>query len=127
MLKPKDIQSREFEIKLRGYDRDEVDDFLDEIINDMSVLYKDNTELSNRVKQLSEELAVLKAREAESAKTLELAKYQCEEMKKNAQIEASEIIKKARGDSEELFRNLESTKRRMKEICTEILDKVNNI
>lgn len=127
MLKPKDIQSKEFEIKIRGYDRDEVDDFLDEIINDMSVLYKDNTELSARVKQLSEELSVLKAREAESAKTLELTKYQCEEMKKNAQIEASEIIKKARGDSEDLFRNLESTKRRMKEICTEILDKVNNI
>jgi len=127
MLKPKDIQSREFEIKLRGYDRDEVDDFLDEIIKDMSVLYKDNTELTARVKQLNEEISLLKAKEAESAKSIELAKYQCEEMKKNAQIEAAEIIKKARGDSEDLFRNLESTKRRMREICTEILDKINNI
>jgi len=127
MLKPKDIQSREFEIKLRGYDRAEVDDFLDEIIEDMSVLYKDNTELTARVKQLNEEISLLKAKEAESAKSIELAKYQCEEMKKNAQIEAAEIIKKARGDSEDLFRNLESTKRRMREICTEILDKINNI
>lgn len=127
MLKPEDIQSKEFETKLRGYDRDQVDDFLDEIISDMTVLYRDNTELTSRIKQLNDEVALYRARETEAEKALELAKYQCEEMKKNAQLEAREIIQKARIESETVLHNIENNKLKMKQICTELLEKINNM
>ena len=127
MIRPEDIQSKEFEIKMRGYDRDEVDDFLDAIIEDMSTLYEDNTELTKRVQRLSDEIAGLKAQSAEVQKSLELTKYQCEEMKKNARIEAKQIIDKANNDAASIMHSIENNKLRMKAICNEMLEHINKM
>ena len=122
MLKPTDIQSKEFEIKMRGYDRDQVDDFLDEIIRDITVLYRDNAELTSRLKAANDELSLLRSKEAEVEKSLDLARYQCEEMKKNAQIEAKEIIQQARVDAESVLHNIENNKIKMIALFTEFLE-----
>ena len=45
MLTPIDIQRQDFEVKLRGYNADEVDDFLDLVGKDYEKLYKENAEL----------------------------------------------------------------------------------
>ena len=42
MLRPIDIQNKEFEKKLKGYNCDEVDDFLDVVIQDYELLCKEN-------------------------------------------------------------------------------------
>ena len=127
MLKPTDIQEKEFEIKMRGYDRDQVDDFLDELIRDFTVLYRDNAELTSRLKAANEELAEHRGKAAEVEKSIELARYQCEEMKKNAHIEAKEIIAKAKVDAESVLHGIENNKQKMKSLCTEFLDKINNM
>ena len=44
MLTPIDIQNQDFAVKLRGYDADEVDDFLDMLGADYEKLYKENIE-----------------------------------------------------------------------------------
>lgn len=127
MLKPSDIQSKEFEVKMRGYDRDEVDDFLDLVIKDMTILYRDNAELTSRIKALNEEISVYQAKESEIEKSLELTKYQCEEMKKNAHYEAKQIIERAKNDAESSLHSMENGKLRMKALLTELLDKVNSL
>ena len=127
MLKPTDIQEKEFEIKMRGYDRDQVDDFLDELIRDVTVLDRDNAELTSRLKAANEELSELRGKSAEIEKSVELARYQCEEMKKNAQLEAKEIIAKAKVDAESVLHGIENNKLKMKALCTEFLDKINNM
>lgn len=127
MIRPEDIQSKEFDVKMRGYDRDQVDDFLDELIDDMSALYSDNSKLTQMVQQLQEELADFRARQTEIDKSLELTKYQCDEMKKNAQLEAKQIIDRAHNDADSALHNVENSKVRMKAICTELLDKLNNM
>ena len=38
MITPKEIEEKDFSRKLRGYDEDEVDEFLDEIILDLQAL-----------------------------------------------------------------------------------------
>ena len=48
MLKPVDIQNKEFEKKLKGYDCDEVDDFLDAIIQDYEALFQENQAFKKR-------------------------------------------------------------------------------
>ena len=121
------LDTKEFEIKMRGYDRDQVDDFLDEIIRDITVLYRDNAELTSRLKAANDELSLLRSKEAEVEKSLDLARYQCEEMKKNAQIEAKEIIQQARVDAESVLHNIENNKIKMKALCTEFLEKINNM
>ena len=40
MLRPIDIQNKEFEKKLKGYNCDEVDDFLDVVIQDYELCVK---------------------------------------------------------------------------------------
>lgn len=124
MIRPSDIQSKEFEIKMRGYDRDEVDDFLDEIIDDMKVLYKDNADLTNELKQVRDELAVLRAKQDEIQKSLELTRYQCEEMKKNARREAEAILSKAGENTDGASADISMEKQRLKDICTEVLEKL---
>lgn len=92
MLKPIDIQEKEFEIKVRGYDRDEVDDFLDEIIDTFDILYRTNKSLQQKVDELEAQIrAGAGAKEA-----VELARYQCDEMRRQAKADADAIIKNAR-------------------------------
>ena len=45
MLTPLDIQKQDFGVSFRGYNADEVDDFLDLIGADYEKLYKENIEL----------------------------------------------------------------------------------
>lgn len=127
MLKPADVQSKEFEVKMRGYDRDQVDDFLDEIISDFETLYRDNADLTAKLEAAEAEVARLKSRSDEVEKSLELARYQCEEMKKNARSEAESIIKQAKLSSETVVADIENSKIRMKALCTEFLEKIDNI
>lgn len=127
MLKPTDIQDKQFDIKMRGYDRDQVDDFLDELIKDFDILYRDNAELTSRLSAVTDELSKLKARESEIEKSVELARYQCDELKKNAQLEAKEIIQMAKIDAESVLHNIENNKLKMKALCTEFLEKIDNM
>ena len=48
MLRPIDIQNKEFEKKLKGYNCDEVDDFLDVVIQDYELLCKENQTLKDK-------------------------------------------------------------------------------
>lgn len=65
-LSPKDIFEREFKIVLRGYDKDEIDEFLDEIIKDyetyeaqLQVLRQENEQLREQFKnQMTEPSAI---------------------------------------------------------------------
>ena len=54
MLRPIDIQNKEFERKLKGYDCNEVDDFLDAIIQDYELLMKENQALKDKIGLLTE-------------------------------------------------------------------------
>ncbi len=127
MLKPADVQSKEFDVKMRGYDRDQVDDFLDEIIRDFEIMYRDNAELIAKLEAAEAEVSGLRAKSDEVEKSLELARYQCEEMKKNARMEAESIIKQAKLSTETVKADIESSKIRMKALCAEFLEKIDNI
>ena len=56
MLTPVDIQNQDFAVKLRGYDADEVDDFLDMLGGDYEKLFKENLEQKDRIKELKGEI-----------------------------------------------------------------------
>lgn len=127
MLKPIDIQEKEFEIKMRGYDRDQVDDFLDEIMKDMATLYRDNAALTEEIDTLKNKFSELDKKEETIKQTMDLARYQCEEMKKNAQLESKAIIDKARADAESILHGIENNKVKIKAFCEELLEKINRI
>jgi cell division initiation protein len=53
-LTPLDIHNKEFTRGFRGYDEDEVNEFLDQIIKDYEMLMSVNKELYDRVQQLED-------------------------------------------------------------------------
>lgn len=127
MLKPIDIREKQFEIKMRGYDREQVDDFLDQIMQDMATLYKDNASLTEEINKLKAKMTEFEAKEKSLAQSVELTKYQCEEMRKSAKLEAREIIDKAKADAEDILHSIEDNKTKITAFCKELLEKVSQI
>ena len=107
MLRPIDIQNKEFEKKLKGYDCDAVDDFLDVIIQDFEQLYKENTSLKDRIGVLTETVERYKLMEKTMQKSLDAAKQTAEDLKNSAEIEARSIISKAKLDASRLSKQID--------------------
>lgn len=145
MLRPVDIQNKEFEKKIKGYDCDAVDDFLDMVIQDYEKLCKENQSLKDRIGILTEAVEQYKQVEGTMQKSLELAKQSADSLKKNAEMEAQMIINKARADAARLAKQIdeehvkkhremlavkseiESYKMRIKTMCTNLIKSVDDM
>ena len=67
----KDIQEKEFSTQaVDGYNVEQVDDFLDELAEQMGSMIRESLALSKQVKQLENELAAAKAEKADMEKKL---------------------------------------------------------
>ena len=107
MLTPIDIQRQDFEVKLRGYNADEVDDFLDLVGKDYEKLYKDNAELREEVKRLNASLEQYKNMEETLKESILLAQTAAEDIKKSAAEKANVIVNEAQTKSEGMYRQLD--------------------
>lgn len=107
MLRPIDIQNKEFEKKLKGYNCDEVDDFLDVVIQDYELLFKENRTLKDKIGLLTETVERYRKMEDAMEKTIAMARETAEEARKNAEAEASAIINKAKLDASYLSRQID--------------------
>ncbi len=107
MLTPIDIQRQDFEVKLRGYNADEVDDFLDLVGRDYEKLYKENAELKEQIKQLNRSIEQYKAMEATLQQSIVLAQTAAEDIKKSAAEKATVIVNEAQSKSENMYRQLD--------------------
>ena len=107
MLRPIDIQNKEFEKKFKGYDCDAVDDFLDVVIQDYELLCKENQTLKNKMAMMTETVERYKQIEAAMNRSLDMAQKSAEEARKNAQSEADAIISKAKLDATYLARQID--------------------
>ena len=70
VLTPLDIHNKEFPVKMRGYDQDEVNDYLDQIIKDYEMVLKEKRELEKQLK-FSEEKVERMATDEEYRKQYE--------------------------------------------------------
>ena len=107
MLTPIDIQRQDFEVKLRGYNADEVDDFLDLVGKDYEKLYKENAELREQVKQQEKALEQYKAMESTLQQSILLAQTAAEDIKKAAAEKADIIVNEAQNKSESMSRQID--------------------
>ena len=107
MLRPIDIQNKEFEKKLKGYNCDEVDDFLDVVIQDFEMLFKENQTLKNKIGMLTETVERYKQIEKTMQQSIAMAQQSAEDIRKNAKTEADAIISKAKLDASYLARQID--------------------
>lgn len=107
MIMPVDIQNKDFSKKIKGYDCNEVDDFLDEIIKDYSNLLKENQSLKNRVGMLTKTVENYKALEDSLTKSVDMAKQTAKDIKDSANSEAQMIINNAKLDASRLAKQID--------------------
>jgi len=102
-LTPLDIHNKEFGRRLRGYDEDEVNEFLDQVIKDYEALIRENKELQNQVLGLQEKLNHFSNIEETLSKTIIVAQEAADEVKNNAKKEAQLIIKEAEKNADRII------------------------
>jgi len=105
MLTPLDIHNKEFKKGFRGYNEEEVDEFLDKIIKDYEKLYRDNIELKETIERISSKLEHYQHMEETLHSTLVIAQETAEEVKLNAKKEMELMTKEAEIRAEKMVEN----------------------
>ncbi|MDB5073500.1 MAG: divIVA [Candidatus Eremiobacteraeota bacterium] len=95
-----DIQHKEFKKSLQGFDRNEVNEFLDEIIETLEDEAQMRTALQGEIADLRERLSHFKAMEESLQSTLLLAQRTADEVKAAAHKEADLIKQQARFEAQ---------------------------
>ncbi|MDU5105650.1 MULTISPECIES: DivIVA domain-containing protein [unclassified Clostridium] len=94
-LTPMDISNKEFKKGFRGYDSDEVDEFINEIIENYEELYKENSRLKENLSRVNEKLEHYVKIENTIQNTLLLAQNAAEQARATSQKESDMILKNA--------------------------------
>ena len=95
-ITPIDIQHKSFKKALQGYDRAEVDQFLDEVIETLEDDATHRAALQAEIADLKERISHFKAMEESLQNTLVLAQRTADEVKASAHKEADLIREQAR-------------------------------
>ncbi|MFU0823778.1 DivIVA domain-containing protein [Clostridium sp.] len=98
-----DINNKEFKKSLRGYDCDEVDEFLDKISEDYEIIYKENSSLKEKIEILEERLKHYAQIEENIQKTLLLAQTAAEQARTAAQNESELLIRQANESAQKII------------------------
>ncbi|UUZ85576.1 DivIVA domain-containing protein [Paenibacillus sp. P26] len=102
-LTPLDIHNKEFSRSFRGYDEDQVNEFLDQVIKDYEALIRENKELQNQLNAIQERLDHFANIEETLSKTIIVAQEAADEVKNNAKKEAQLIIKEAEKNADRII------------------------
>ena len=100
MITPLDIENKKFSRKMvKGYDVEEVDQFLDELTLDYEQKCRDISEKDKKIAQLEKDLVHYKTIESTLQNTLVIAQSAADEVKNSAKQQAEQIIKEAEGSA----------------------------
>jgi cell division initiation protein len=103
-ITPLDIQQMVFAVRFRGYDRQEVKQFLEELAQTVEMLNHENATLRERLSSTEAQLAELKKTEATLTHTLVSTQALADDLKEVAQRDAALLIKEAEMKAAELLR-----------------------
>lgn len=90
-----DIRQQKFEIRLRGYDREQVREFLTVLAAHLSDYVAENKRLNRENEEMSRELAEFRRRERSLQDALEMAKTTATETRERAEREAGVVLAEA--------------------------------
>ena len=107
MLTPIDIDNEKFGRQFKGYDVDEVDNFLARVSDDYEQLMLKNKELQDKIEEMEAILSQYKSVESSIQDTLLIAKKTTDTIKREAEEEANKIIEDANKFFEEKTGNID--------------------
>jgi len=120
-ITPLDIQQQQFKGKMfGGLDPDDVDAFLQSVASEMESLIRENNELKEQQARHNREMGEMAEKEKDLRETMLAAQRITEEMKANAQKEASLVVSEAELRAERIVmdseRQLGELKARIEEV-----------
>lgn len=96
MLTAIEIRSQQFNKSLRGYNDEEVKQYLNRLAQDYESLYADNAQLRETVQKLERDLNKYRRMEETMNNSLILAQQTAEELKANSRREAALMLEEAK-------------------------------
>ncbi len=103
-ITPLDIQNKQFRMKFRGFDVEEVSSFLELIREELEELLRENASLKDQLSRADEQLIEYRKMEVTLRETLLVAQQMVEEYKSNARKEAELIRKEAELEAENIIK-----------------------
>jgi len=119
-ITPLDIQQKEFRVRFRGFDVEEVDSFLELIREEMEELLRENANLRNEVRRLETQLKEYKSIDTTLRDTLIATQQMVEEYKETARKEAELIKKEAELTAEEMLKKAQEKVIKIHEDITDL-------
>ena len=104
-ITPVEITNKEFKRTMRGYSTDEVDEFLDEVVEDFEALYRENASLKDKLEAYNEKIQHYASLEKTLQSTLVLAQNTADATKIQAENEAQHILENAKEKAQAIIEN----------------------
>ena len=117
-LTPLDVRRMEFKAALRGYDKDEVERFRDQVSEEMDRLTRTNQDLEAKAKSAFEQLRAFRERDKALNDALISAQQLRAEIREQAEREQQLILREARAEAERL---VEATKGEIRRLQDEVV------
>jgi len=101
-LTPLDIHNKSFNKGFRGYDEDEVNEFLEQVMKDYELVLREKKSLEEKLANVGEKLGHFNNIEETLNKSILIAQEAAEEVKRNAKNEAKLILKEAEKNADRI-------------------------
>ncbi len=124
MLTPLDIHNKTFKKSFRGYNEDEIDDFLDDVVNDYERLFRENDQLKADLERVKKDNDQYHALEENLKQTLIVAQKTAEEIMSASRKNAEELRENTAKECQNMRQEAEL---RGKQMIDEALKKVSGI
>lgn len=103
MLTPMDIRDKTFNVKMRGYDQDQVNDFLDQIIADYESVLKEKETMAAELKTAKDQVAHYEGMKDAMNQSIIVAQEAADRVRSAAEAEATEVRQQAQDDAESML------------------------
>jgi cell division initiation protein len=104
-ITPLDIQQKQFPMRFRGFDVEEVYAFLEVVREEMEDMLRENASLKDNILRTENQVKEFRDMEATMRETLITAQQMVEEYKQNSRKEAELLIKDAELQAETMIRS----------------------
>jgi cell division initiation protein len=101
-ITPQDIQAKQFHVRMRGFDMDEVDKFLEKIAEELLIVSLENKQLLEKIETMEKELANYRNKEQAFQSAILSAQRISDEMQAKSRQEVNELTEKSQQEAADL-------------------------
>ena len=113
MITPMDIHNKTFSGQIRGYSKDEVNAFLEELASDYEKIYREHRTMEEEMDAIRTKLRNYEKMESTMSNTLIMAQETADNVKKNAHKEAELSVREAQNEAQKIVSDAEAARRKM--------------